>query len=132
MQQNIEATRSDMSEGMPAEADDICYLTTYGRNGGAHEVEMRYAQLGSTLYLLSTEGGEAEWVQNLLRNPETSLRMGSRKRAGMGRVITNGREDDQARRLLARKYEGWDEGQEMSEWARSALPVAIDMSGPMH
>ncbi|MGH2514423.1 MAG: nitroreductase/quinone reductase family protein [Ktedonobacterales bacterium] len=128
MQQHIEETRPDMSEGISAAVEDICYLTTYGRNGGAHEVEMRFAQLGSTLYLLSTEGGEAEWVQNLLRNPEASLRIGSRKRAGMGRVITNSREDDQARRLLARKYEGWDDGQEMSEWARTALPVAIDLN----
>jgi deazaflavin-dependent oxidoreductase (nitroreductase family) len=135
--QHIEETRpDDMSEMTPeaseAEAAETCFLTTYGRDGSAHEVEMRYAQLGNTLYMLSTEGGEAEWLQNLLRNPEASLRIGTRKRAGMGRVITNGAEQEQARQHLARQYEGWSENQEMSDWARTALPVAIDMGATWH
>ena len=125
--QHIEETHSDMSGMIPESSEDICFLTTYGQDGAAHEVEMRYAQLGNTLYMLSTEGGNAEWVKNLLRNPEASLRMGTRKRAGMGRVITNVAEEEQTRRMLARKYEGWTEKQELSDWARMSLPVAIDM-----
>src|SRR5215469_5600826 len=113
--QHFEETRPDMS-GITAQAmEDICFLTTYGQDGGAHEVEMRYDQLGNTIYMLSTEGGRAEWVRNLLRNPEASLRMGTRKRAGMGRIITNGAEEERARRMLARKYESWSDEQELSE-----------------
>ncbi|HLZ24268.1 MAG TPA: nitroreductase/quinone reductase family protein [Ktedonobacterales bacterium] len=128
MQQHIEETHPDMSAILPAEPEETCFLTTYGRNGGAHEVEMRYAQLGNTLYMLSTEGGDAEWVRNLLHNPEASLRIGTEKRAGMGRVVTNAAEDGQVRRMLARKYEGWRERRKLSDWALSALPVAIDMT----
>jgi len=29
--------------------------------------------------------------------------------------------------LLASKYQGWRKGRRMSEWARTALPVAIDI-----
>lgn len=133
MQQHIEEARPNTSEMIPEAPEETCFLTTYGQDGSAHEVEMRYDQVGDTLYMLSTEGGKAEWVKNLLRNPEASLRMATRKRAGMGRVITNAAEEEQARQMLASKYEGWSEMQEMSDWARRSLPVAIDMSAtPVH
>jgi len=32
-----------------------------------------------------------------------------------------------ARRLLAAKYQGWREGRLLSAWARTSLPVAIDL-----
>lgn len=126
--QPIEETRRQgTSEIMPAPGEETCLLTTYGRDGGAHEIEMRYAQHDDVLYMLATKGGAAEWVQNLLRNPEASLRMGSHKRAGMGRVITSGDEDEQARRLLAEKYRRWHESEDVDQWAATALPIAIDL-----
>lgn len=127
-QQPIEETgHHRMSEMASAPGEETCFLTTYGRDGGAHEIEMRYAQHDDVLYMLATKGGATEWVQNLLRNPEASLRMGAQKRAGMGRVITSGDEDEQARRLLAEKYRHWHEGQEVDQWAGTALPIAIDL-----
>lgn len=44
------------------------------------------------------------------------------------RVVTDDDEDGMARRLLASKYQGWREGQVMSGWARTAVPVALDPS----
>jgi hypothetical protein len=41
-------------------------------------------------------------------------------------VIDSG-EDARVRRLLAAKYEGWEEGKRLSGWARTSLPVAIDL-----
>jgi hypothetical protein len=32
-----------------------------------------------------------------------------------------------ARHMLAEKYQGWKEGQELSEWGRTALVVGIDL-----
>jgi hypothetical protein len=32
-----------------------------------------------------------------------------------------------ARHLLAGKYQGWKEGKKLSDWARTALPVALDL-----
>jgi deazaflavin-dependent oxidoreductase (nitroreductase family) len=108
---------------------DRVLLTTYSyRDGMAQEVPMRFALQGNTIYVLSEEGGEATWVQNLLRNPEASLSIGTQKRAGMGRVLTGDEEAERARRLLAEKYEGWHAGEELSDWARTGLPVAIDLS----
>jgi hypothetical protein len=32
-----------------------------------------------------------------------------------------------ARRLLAARYQGWDEGRPLSEWATAGLAVAVDL-----
>jgi hypothetical protein len=37
-------------------------------------------------------------------------------------------EDRLARELLAAKYQGWEPGKPLSAWARTALPVVIDLS----
>jgi hypothetical protein len=36
-------------------------------------------------------------------------------------------EESRVRRLLAAKYQGWREGRKLSEWAREALPVEIEL-----
>lgn len=108
--------------------EDACQLTTYDRDSGlAHEVPMRYAVQAGNIYMLSDEGGDAEWVKNLVINPEVSVRIGSDSIAGMGRVIVNDADEERlARQLLATKYEGWRDGQHLSAWASDALPVVIE------
>jgi hypothetical protein len=41
-------------------------------------------------------------------------------------VVDAGDEDDEARRLLAAKYQGWDGTSTMSSWASTALCVAVE------
>ncbi|HKV85472.1 MAG TPA: hypothetical protein VJN88_13010, partial [Ktedonobacterales bacterium] len=59
-------------------------------------------------------------------------RMSSETISGMGRVVTSHSEDEQARQLLAEKYDGWRDGDELSQWARTALPVAIEHAPRIH
>jgi deazaflavin-dependent oxidoreductase (nitroreductase family) len=108
--------------------EDACLLTTYDRDSGlVHEVPMRYAIQGGNIYLLSDAGGNAEWVKNLVINPEVSVRIGSDTVAGMARVIVNSAAEERlARHLLAAKYEGWRENEPLSAWATEALPVVIE------
>ncbi|HEX6121672.1 MAG TPA: nitroreductase family deazaflavin-dependent oxidoreductase [Ktedonobacterales bacterium] len=108
--------------------EDACLLTTYDRDSGlVHEVPMRYAVQGGNVYMLSDAGGDAEWVKNLVINPEVSIRIGSDTVAGMARVIVNNAAEERlARHLLAAKYEGWREGEPLSPWASDALPVVIE------
>jgi deazaflavin-dependent oxidoreductase (nitroreductase family) len=108
--------------------EDACLLTTYDRDSGlVHEVPMRYAIQGGNIYLLSDAGGDAEWVKNLVINPEVSVRIGSDTVAGMARVIVNSAAEERlARHLLAAKYEGWRENEPLSAWATEALPVVIE------
>ena len=109
----------------------FCYLTTTGRvSGRRHTVEIWFARRGPTVYLLSGGGERADWVRNLRRRPEVTVRIGrrnARELPGHARVLGPGSpEDGLARDLLVEKYQpGY--GGDLTGWRRSSLPVAIDL-----
>ena len=109
--------------------EEYCYLTTTGRvSGKPHEIEIWFGLQNGTLYLLSGGGEQADWVKNLRRNPSVTVRIAKRAFAGTARLVSEKEEEVQARFLLAEKYQEWEEGKTLSEWARTALPVAIDLN----
>ena len=113
-------------EGLASEP--FCYVTTTGRvSGRPHEIEIWFALADSTLYILSGGGDRSDWVRNLIRAPETTVRIGEREFAGRGRIVTDVDEDHLARRLLLDKYRPGYQG-DLSGWGGSALPVAIDLA----
>ncbi|HYJ70971.1 MAG TPA: nitroreductase/quinone reductase family protein [Actinomycetota bacterium] len=60
-----------------------CYLTTTGRvSGRPHTIEIWFALQDRTLYVLSGGGDRSDWVRNLLRHPEVSVRLGCRVAPG--------------------------------------------------
>jgi deazaflavin-dependent oxidoreductase (nitroreductase family) len=111
----------------------FCYLTTTGRvSGRPHTVEIWFARRDATLYLLSGGGDRADWVRNLRRRPEVTVRIGrrgARELQGRARVLDPGTpEDELARDLLVEKYQpGY--GGDLTGWRRSSLPVAVDLEG---
>ena len=108
--------------------EEYCYLTTTGRvSGRPHEIEIWFGARGGTLYLLS--GNEnSDWVKNLRKNPSVSVRIAKHTFAGTARIVKDREEDTGARYLVAEKYQEWDEGKALSQWAQTALPVAIDVN----
>ena len=110
--------------------EEFGHLTTFGRETGRpHEIEIWFAVAGGKIYLLSGGRDASDWVKNILANPEVSMRIGDQTFAGMARLVTSAtEEDDQARRLLAGKYQGWEPDKPLSDWARTALAVAIDLT----
>jgi len=119
-----------MSEELESRAAEaFCYLTTTGRvTGRPHTIEIWFALNGRTLYMLSGNGPRhrADWVRNLTKTPAVTVRIGDSEFAGVGRVVKDGEEDDHARRLLLEKYKPTYSG-DLSEWGRTALPVAADI-----
>lgn len=108
--------------------EDFCYLTTKGRRSGRpHTIEIWFAASDARLFLMSGGGRAADWVRNLQADPSVSVRVGNMTYSGTARVVVDPEEDDLARRMLATKYQGWHEGRPLSRWARTALPVAIDL-----
>src|SRR5439155_16166566 len=97
------------------------------RTGGPDTSEVWFGLAGSTLYLLSGGGEGADWVRNLRANPAVTVRLGGRELAATARIVADEAEEAMARRLLAAKYQDWREGQALSGWARTALPVALDL-----
>ena len=105
----------------------FCYLTTVGRvTGRPHRIEIWFALHDTTIYLLAGGGDRADWVRNLVVAPEVVVELGDRSMSTRARVVLAGTEEDGvARRLLVEKYQpGY--GGDLSEWGRTALPVAID------
>lgn len=109
-------------------AEEYCYLTTTGRiSGRPHEIEIWFALRNQTLYLLAGNR-QSDWVKNLLKNPAVTVRISKYTLPGAARLVKDNEEDEAARYLLAEKYQEWEEGKTLSNWARTALPVAIDLT----
>ena len=107
--------------------DDFCYLTTTGRvTGRPHTIEIWFALDGASLYMLSGSH-TSDWVKNLLRAPDVSVRLGDTTFAGRARVVERADEDALARRLVLAKYQPRD-GDDLTEWGQTALPIAVDLS----
>jgi len=137
----------DVSQLLPGLKDEeYCYLTTTGRvTGKPHEIEIWFGLNDNVLYLLSGGMDRSDWVKNLLKDPAVSVRVatlapgahlpraqvpgsaGEHTFAGTARLVKNEKEEMMARYLLAEKYQEWETGRTLSEWARTALVVAIDM-----
>ncbi len=106
--------------------EDFCYLTTTGRvTGKPHTIEIWFGLEGSTLYMLSGGRDSSDWVKNIRRHPDVTIRIGNHYFRGSGRVVEDPEEDALARRLLVDKYRRGDD--DLSRWGRTALPVAVDL-----
>jgi deazaflavin-dependent oxidoreductase (nitroreductase family) len=117
-------------QGLPAglAGEEYCYLTTTGRvSGRPHEIEIWFGLRGHTLYLLSGGGERSDWVKNLRAQPAVRVRIAQHNFAAMARIVSEAEEDRLARELLADKYQEREEDQSLSEWARTALPVALEL-----
>lgn len=112
--------------------EDYCYLTTTGRlSGRPHEIEIWFGVEGTSLYLLSGGGYDSDWVKNLQKNPNVSVRIGKHKFGGVARLVDDQEKELRARYMLAEKYQEWEQGRTLSEWARTALVVGIEIQvGP--
>ena len=107
--------------------DDFCYLTTTGRvTGRPHTIEIWFALEGHTLYMLAGGGDSSDWVKNLLRSRDVTVRIGDTTYAGLARIVERAEEDALARRIVVAKYQpGY--GEDLSGWGRESLPVAVDL-----
>jgi deazaflavin-dependent oxidoreductase (nitroreductase family) len=121
----MEASYRPLVEDVTAEP--FCYLTTRGRvTGRPHEIEIWFAQRGSTIYMLSGGGRSADWVKNLLASPEVEVRIREQSYAGVARLVEEPTEDTWARSALFEKYDGSYSG-DLTGWSRSATPIAVDV-----
>jgi deazaflavin-dependent oxidoreductase (nitroreductase family) len=105
----------------------FCYLTTTGRrSGNPHRIEIWFALDDGVLYLLSGDRDRSDWVRNVMAHPDVTLELGEECRVARARVLEpRSAEDERARLLLVAKYQpGYAE--DLSEWGRTALPVAIE------
>ena len=109
--------------------EEYCYLTTTGRvSGNPHEIEIWFGIQDGTLYMLSGGMDKSDWVRNLLKNPSVTVRIAKHTFNATARIVKDEGEETMARYLLAEKYQEWEDGKTLSDWARTALVVAIDLN----
>ena len=106
---------------------DYCYLTTLGRvSGKPHTIEIWFALSGKTLYLLSGGREKSDWVKNTRHNPDVGVKINDVQFSGKARLVTSPEEDALARRIVLEKYTPRD-SDDLTEWSRTSLPLAIDL-----
>jgi deazaflavin-dependent oxidoreductase (nitroreductase family) len=107
--------------------ESFCYLTTAGRvTGRPHTIEIWFALDGYRLYMLAGGGTGSDWVKNLLRAPDVTVRIGDVTYTGRARVVEDAQEDALARRIVVGKYQpGY--GEDLTDWGRESLVVAVDL-----
>lgn len=109
-------------------AEQFCYLTTTGRvTGNPHEIEIWFGLAGNTLYMLSGGRENSDWVKNLRKTPTVRVRIADTQMSGVARIVREQSDEDAlARQMLRSKYQpGY--ASDLSEWERTALPVAVDL-----
>ncbi|HEX5837370.1 MAG TPA: nitroreductase family deazaflavin-dependent oxidoreductase [Anaerolineales bacterium] len=108
-------------------AEEYCYLTTKGRvTGRPHEIEIWFGARGQSIYLLSGSHS-SDWLKNLRRDPAVSVRIAEHVFSGTARLVSDKEEEMAARYMLAERYQEWEEGKKLSQWARTAVVVGIDL-----
>ena len=107
--------------------EQYCYLTTRGRRTGQlRTIEIWFGLNGDTVYMLSGGRDRSNWVRNLQRDPMVTVRISAVTYAGRARLVKPGTDEDAlARQLLLVKYSPGES--DLSEWGKTALPVAVDL-----
>ena len=89
------------------------YLTTTGRRTGApREIEIWFTRHDDAYYVIAELGEQAQWVQNLARDPRVTVRVENERFPARARVLSAEREPELVRtiqRLSEEKY-GWGDG----------------------
>lgn len=107
---------------------DFCYLTTTGRvSGRPHTIEIWFALHDHTLYILSGGRDKSDWVKNIRQHAAVQVRINDTTLLGNGRIVSEAEEDALARKVVFDKYTPRD-SDDLTDWARTSLPVAIDIS----
>jgi deazaflavin-dependent oxidoreductase (nitroreductase family) len=119
--QKIEALLSRLKK------EDYCYLTTMGRvSRRPHEIEIWFGVQNSSIYLMAGDHS-SDWVKNLLKDPHVTVRITRHNFTGVARLVKDAQEEMMARDKIADKYKEREADGSLSEWARTALLVAIDL-----
>jgi deazaflavin-dependent oxidoreductase (nitroreductase family) len=108
------------------EKEEYCYLTTRGRvTGNPHEIEIWFIVHEGALYLMSGGMDKLDWVKNMLKEPNVTLRVAGKTFPAVAALLEDKVVEQEVRMKMAIKYNEW-EGRGLSEWARTALVVKFE------
>lgn len=102
----------------PLESAPTCRVVTTGRaSGEPHQVTVWFALDGSTVYILSRHGEDADWVRNVAADPVVQLVCRRTAYRGTAEVVRDPAQARRGRQAMYDKYspkhrglEAWLEG----------------------
>ena len=107
--------------------ESFCYLTTTGRRSGRpHTIEIWFALHDQSVYMLAGGRDKSDWVKNLMQHPAVQLRIRDIPFHGQARIVQDIQEDALAREIVYKKYTAKGED-DLDDWSRTSLPVAVDL-----
>ena len=74
---------------------------------------------------MAGSGRQADWVKNMVAHPTVTVRVGEAELEARADVDPRVGDDETIRQAMAAKYQTWEPGAELSEWARTALIVRL-------
>jgi deazaflavin-dependent oxidoreductase (nitroreductase family) len=95
--------------------EQFLYLTTQGwKTGRPHEIEIWFVEFDGKYYVLSEMESRSHWIQNAMRNPNVSFRVGAYAAKATARVVDRANKEEsalvgQVAALMQSKY-GWSGG----------------------
>ena len=109
------------------EKEEYCYLTTRGRRtGNPHEIEIWFVVYENSLCLMSGGMDKSDWVKNLLKEPNVTLRIAGQTFPAAASLLEDKKVEPLIRMAMAIKYNEW-EGRSPSQWALTALVVKFEI-----
>lgn len=103
------------------------YLTTRGRRTGRpHRIEIWFTVIDGTVWVCSGGGRRSDWVANLDADPSLTVEIGGHAWTAAA-TLHDEIGDHPARERLAARYQGWQRGDPLSDWATGSLLVRIEV-----
>jgi hypothetical protein len=78
--------------------------------------------------MLSGGRDKSDWVKNAFNTPAVQVKINNTLFSGQVRLVNDTEEDALARKLVFDKYVPRS-SDDLTEWARTALPMAVDIVG---
>lgn len=112
------------------EQHEFAYLTTTGRSSGEpHRIEIWFVVVDGSVYVIAGAGRKSDWVKNLAADPSLTLEIGDGRCDARASILDRAPLDHPARARLAERYQGWQPGDPLTDWASTGLLVEVRPAG---
>jgi deazaflavin-dependent oxidoreductase (nitroreductase family) len=101
-QENQASIRADLEK--VADQSTVELTTTGRKSGKPHTKPIWFVYGQGHLYLQSGKGGKTDWYQNLKKNPQLTIKIGTVTASGKAKFIKDPKETECIHELFSKKY----------------------------
>jgi len=103
------------------------YVTTIGRKSGQkRQIEIWFVEVDGLVYILAEHGYRANWVRNVLKNPDVSIRIGEEESKATARIVDAEAEPELYQRARGRSNQKYKWGDGLPVEIRRTYRISTD------